>query len=108
MRSLPLACARPLRADANATARRSSRTMAVVHQVRPAECGCPRAVPNPPRSSGALAPGCGIDRGHLPTEDRQAEAAADQRGLGHDIAVGDPPAHRAVLLDRKGLDLGLD
>src|SRR5450759_5575800 len=39
---------------------------------------------------------------------RQDQAPADQLGVGDDVGVADAPAHLAVLLERKGLDLGLD
>jgi hypothetical protein len=60
----------------------------------------------PPTSAGRST-GCRIQCRDLPAEARQDESPGDELDLGDDIAVGDPPRHRSVLLECERLDLGL-
>ena len=112
MRSLPLACARPLRAGINATAGSGPGQSPLSTSSRDCARGYPQAIrsrhPAARTLPGRDASGRGIQCRHLAREARQHQPPPDERRLGNDVAVGDPPADGAVGLDRERLDLGLD
>src|SRR6185437_680252 len=85
MRSLPLACARPLRADINATGRTDARSIPVVHEIAWLPDGYPRAVPT--RATGAAQPAVrprpadpSADRSRTPARRSSSARAGRRRG----------------------------
>ena len=114
MRSLPLACARPLRADINATAHRAARSTGVVHEFARVRGGCPRV--HPPHA-------IRHDRTTTQPAARPVAGSIADTAPPKLVSTSRPPtsaasvttslwatrqADRPVGLEREGLDLGLD
>jgi len=101
--------ARPLRAGNNATAAAGAGSMPPVHEIRAGRRFVHERSTNAGRRRSARRSARrGIEHVGLAGVAGQDEPAADERRLGHDVGVGDPPGDRPVRLDRERLDLRLD